>query len=1081
MAGCLIGTTEMTVTAIELDTLTRGGIGADIAHGRASLWILPGANRSTLAKLAGLYWANAWNFDDSLDFAAMCRAANPSREPWLVSDAEADPEALQSASFIRIYQLGSSNTEKASQGLRKIKAEQLKLRASHFGGSLFIFGDVERHEDEVSLICEIAPQLKICVLSDAKISIATTKEIFQWSDSLTHFIDVFSQSAASVASAEVLDLKDAPGIKLPQTLIDELGGDWTLLTRKETAPSAISQGLFDQFLSGEATWPVYAAGGAYVRFVWKPAPDNTDKQAIDFKEELIQIIRGLDETEVDPRDALRQRIIFAEPGSGVTTLLRQLAVLSAQAGYPTLLSKPQPRNLMARSLGRTIGAIQDLWWQHRRGKGGGKGRIPVVVFIDKDAESASDTKMLAKSLSTVGREIVLVRVLERSRDEMNAARGVYLLPSEISEAELLALGAHLRKFAERHSLSPLPGDAEWRAYHEGLNQVARYSPGGSTDVEEVPHLFLIGIYPFVSERVADVNSLEQYYFQRWDRIQSQNVRSLIHTVAAAGVFNLSVPYNALRRHKDLDISELETPSSEVHRTIDAFVEWRALGTNLAGWYLRIRHPLVGRLLCRAIDPVEGEVPFRPMLGILSQLTTKSDDLWFAENLVVRTGQNFRTSSPAFSLESDTPVQKAARAIFDAIPAALKEASRPISHHEARYHIHIIHACLAALERPQSTTLPPNQIRAVLDEEVALSSEWLDRALRIHASLEPEGNIYNTYARLKFAYAAAFRGTDPERFQETFQDGLNLQELAIECDATNGYALYQFVQQIVEAAPVSGSSWSSEKQLELLSRAEARLTDLMRLQQENRWRNIDPIEAEVQLGTLLAKHYETIAKLPNLQHLMDQFRIKNPEAAIRILVRLYVGKDAFEKVFRSGSAEKLRQYRQELFELPSKTPRGLLYLYRLFISDPQGRLKFKDRLDVLTELKRKSPQQFLPYWHDEASLLCQLDNLPAGAQRFAELRAYRQAQEAQWFWLNERVLLAHNGSVRPRVMTLSVINPEEGWARFKNTNVRLRYQPQQFQPLSRNEPFRAYVRFTIYGLQAVPEQLAQQDFKALELS
>jgi hypothetical protein len=334
----------------------------------------------------------------------------------------------------------------------------------------------------------------------------------------------------------------------------------------------------------------------------------------------------------------------------------------------------------------------------------------VVIFIDKDAESASDLQALAKSLSAVGRGVVLVRVIERSRDDMRDARGVYLMPSEISEPELLALGAHLREFAERHSLAQMPGDAEWRAYHQGLNQIARYSPTiAASDLEEIPHLFLIGIYPFVSERITDVNSLEQYYFQKWDRLESANVKSIIHTIAAAGVFNLSIPYNALRRHAQLDLSELESPGSNVHRTIETFIEWRNQGTNLEGRYLRIRHPIIGGLLCRAIDPVEGAVPFRPILGILSRLTTKADDLWFAETLVFRIGQNFRANSSAFSLESDTPMQKAARASFDAIPRSLKEISRPIAHHEARYHIHIIHACIDGLERPQSTTLTPEQI------------------------------------------------------------------------------------------------------------------------------------------------------------------------------------------------------------------------------------------------------------------------------------------------------------------------------------------------------------------------------------
>ncbi len=147
---------------------------------------------------------------------------------------------------------------------------------------------------------------------------------------------------------------------------------------------------------------------------------------------------------------------------------------------------------------------------------------------------------------------------------------------------------------------------EWLAYHQGLNQISRYSPGPQrTVMENLPHLFLIGIHPFISERIKDINSLEQYYFQRWDSISSANVKAIVHSIAAAGAFTLSVPYNALRRHTELDLSELETPHSKTHRTIETFIEWRHEGTNLQNWYLRVRHPLVAFLLCRSIDRRRG--------------------------------------------------------------------------------------------------------------------------------------------------------------------------------------------------------------------------------------------------------------------------------------------------------------------------------------------------------------------------------------------------------------------------------------------------------------------------------------------
>ncbi len=1073
------------MTTIRLKNISDSRLANDVLVGRSSLWLLPGVRQEALAELANLYWENVWNLDPSTDFAELVQNASSGREPLVVSDADADPESFHARKYVRIYQIPMEKRVTASPALQRIKTEQLKLRVSQIGGVLFVVGPIAQHLDDLDIIREVGPQLRICILTEnegADDFAAGSHDIFLWPNTLEDFAEEYESCSVSISAPHILDLKEAKGVEVPAGLLDELGEDWTLVTRDKISPYPVDQGSFDGFLNGDRVWSVFASGGAYLRSLLAPLKCSQDgnRQKIDFLKEILCITHEIDATQVDPRDSLRQLIIFAESGSGITTYLRQLGVLIAQAGYPTLISNSLPRKLSPQSLGRVVGAIQDLWWRNRRGPGTGTGRIPVVILIDKDAENVADGKSIAKLLASIGREIVLVRAFERSRDEMKEAAGAYLLPSEVDEAELLELGRHLREFANRHSLASIPGDSEWLAYHEGVRRIARYSVVAKGSQEEaLPYLFLIGISPFIWERIADVNSLEQYFLEKWDALESRNLKAIVQTVAAAGSFNLSVPYNALRRHSDLDLAELEHPHAELHRAIDRFLEWRAAGTNVQGWYLRIRHPVVGKLLCRAIDPVEGSVPYRPIVGVLKQLTTKPDDKWFAESLVYRVGQNFRRDSPSFSLETDTPMQKAARAIFAAIPPSLKDISRPIAHHEARYHIHVIHACLQALEKPQTTTLTAEQIRRILEDEERQSSDWLERALRIQESFEPDSNVYNTYARLKFAYADSLPRDDIEAYREAFLGGIDLQERSIEADSTNGHSIFQFVQQIIEAHPPSDETWSADERLDLLSRAEARLSDLITLQQENRWRNVDPVEAEVQLGSLLARHIDQISKLPELGDKIESFRIRHPEAAIRILIRLLIGSSTFSKAFGSpGKAEQLRAYRDELLLIPQKTARGLLYLYRLFIDDPQGRMCFRQRLSVLTELKRRSRDQFLPYWHDEAALLCQLDNLPEGARRFAELRQFRQAQDAQWFWMNERVLLEPDAPVRLRPLSITALDTIEGWARFQNLNVRFRYQPQHFPKVVRSQTFKAYIRFTLYGLQAVPEELAQRDLDAL---
>lgn len=440
------------MTIPKLRTFEESEIGRDILRRRTSLWILPLTSASTLNFLATLHWENVWNFEGSVDFASMLRGSQPSREPLVVTDASADPETFRASAYVRVYQMVNADRAQFSKSLQRIKIEQLKLRISQVGGTIFVVGDVLKNWEDVELIGEIAPQLNVCLVPEPEdlLSLDQSRErVFLWSAGIGELRRQYAMDIGQGAINNLLDLKDARGVAIPSTTLEELTPNWTLLTRDKITHDSVSQSLFDEFLNGKAEWQVYAAGGAYLRPLLAPRKEGGEGQRAKarFPDELLRIVRKLDQAEIDPRDSLRQIIIFSEPGSGTTTFLRQLAVSTAQAGYPVLISNPLPRNLTPHILGRVVGEIQDLWWQHRRGPGSGTGRLPVVIFIDKDAEDVVDGKSIAKALGSIGREVVLVRAVERSRDDMKDAPGAYLMPSEIDEDELLALGAHLRAFA----------------------------------------------------------------------------------------------------------------------------------------------------------------------------------------------------------------------------------------------------------------------------------------------------------------------------------------------------------------------------------------------------------------------------------------------------------------------------------------------------------------------------------------------------------------------------------------------------------------------------------------------------------
>nr|VFK67109.1 MAG: hypothetical protein BECKUNK1418G_GA0071005_11263 [Candidatus Kentron sp. UNK]VFK71083.1 MAG: hypothetical protein BECKUNK1418H_GA0071006_10503 [Candidatus Kentron sp. UNK] len=271
-----------------------------------------------------------------------------------------------------------------------------------------------------------------------------------------------------------------------------------------------------------------------------------------------------------------------------------------------------------------------------------------------------------------------------------------------------------------------------------------------------------------------------------------------------------------------------------------------------------------------------------------------------------------------------------------------------------------------------------------------------------------------------------------------------------------------------------------------------LIELVKLHEENRWRNIEPVEAEKQLGRLVQDQVEAVEKLLGDGASTVAFSAHNPEAILFLEVRKICGDRRLEEAFKAQAlVAPLREKRCQLLELPNRSSRGDSFLYRLFLEDREGgRLEFRIRLDILQELKRKDPEQFLPFKQDEAALYCQLDQLDVGFGKFEELRQFRTNNRAQWFWFNERALIEVDadgkgvkvdGKVRSRKMTLEVIDALSGWSRIRGTNIRVKYQPYQFGELKQRQVFISPIRFTLNGLQATPEHMLESDMQEMGLS
>lgn len=1030
---------------------------------------------NSVQTVSALPWSNVWCVDSTVNFSDLAAKENTEKRFIEIDKYNENIIDFPANEFTRLFNFPINNEGQSSQST-ELNRLSLKGLVSSVVGLIIVIGPLNSENiDDILLIRERAPQLSVLVVPQNEgdsIPSIVAENALVWSGGLEALLS--EMQSVKPKEGLHLNLKDCESFELDARCVEQIESCWTLLDARKTELSSISQETFDAFLNGQPVWGVFTAGGCYQRLlVDKLLTTETHGQKVNLTDVVLSTASELEASEFDPRNLTRQIRIFSEQGSGTTTCLRNAGVQVARAGYPVILTNPQVNNLKPEAVIDMIVHVQDEW---RRGVGDrrdSRGNLPFIIFIDRDVDEQIASH-LARAIGSLSRETVFIRAYERDREEIDRATDVLTLHAEVTETEAIGLGAHLRNFAQRYNLKPIPSDDEWKAYHSGLTHMLRHEIGGIGANDDVPHLLLIGIQPFIAERVRDSNTLEQYYFKHWDQIEDDNVKELVEIIAAAGVYNLSIPYDVLRRSKELDLTKLEKGGKEELRKIDLFIDWQNNGFLTKNWYLRVRHPILGRLLSRSIDPIEGDVPYRKLLPLLKELGTKEDDLWFAEALITKSAKQFKRAAPSFSLETDTPLQRAARAFFSAIPEYVRKYSRVIRHHEARYHMHVIHACLSALTSPATTTLSERQVRSVLEGEYEVARKLLEDARDIESKFEPIKNVYNTSAALFFDIADVME--TPSDALEQFKEAMDMQEAAIAEDPIDAMSRYQFVHRILQS--LQTQELSDDEKLKIYSRAAARYDELVHLYEERRLRNIDPIDAEIQIGKLQQEYSRALSQIPDAENKIRKFIAKEPEAgAILSCFRCLNGKSVREGFSDAKIADELRKIRDELDAVESKNSRSILFLYRLYTEDPLGRIDFDSRLRLLGELKRVSPNEYLPYWHDEAALLCQVDNLVAGSAKFRELRAFRQNARSSWYWLNERVLLEHSS---PRKMTFVVSDEMNGWAHFQSTNVLIKFQTNQFPGLKKQHAFSGYVRFTLAGMQVVSQQYAEADIASMGL-
>lgn len=1060
-----------------------------------SLWIGEGTIHSEITKLFCLPIKQIW-LDTNFDFSHLQNSDGSSKSfIYTDSDDQTHKHHLHD-NLTLIHATSAASTPKTAnlnKSLIQLWDIKQKAKLQDISGVVLFAGELDYLKNDLNFLFETSPTLQILLLQKNDIAkFQPGRSCFYWKNSISSFAKQVQQLLEGRNDLYSLYVRgsDENRLKLSfdQPLLNDLEISWHIISARDLSQRLVTQAIYDRFLEGYPEWPVFLAHGVYARpTATIPLRQSKSQSAhAGFVDQVSFVLHNLWKEGDNPTQSLRQILLYTEPGSGSTTLLRLAAIKSAESGFPTILLRRNAGNFRSRSVERFITNLQELM-RSTQEEQRSLISVPICIIMDKEGEQLYRTSALAKRLTALNTKIVLIRCLERSAEEITkinrrTLQDAFWLPATIFDEDVLKIRLAMESICDEFSLEPMPPESEWHAYAANFREGLEFFGVGQVHLD---FLFFICMSVFVKQHTTTERAIGRYYYRKWREIGEDSIQELVLVLAVLGYYRLSLPLEiAIRKYMNA-LEKYMNAEDGKKRQIDALFAWDSHAANRGQQALFIRHPGISQLLCRYIQPEESIFPYRAIIPLIKSLGTKEEDRWLAAQMAYELGRHFgsRSNRGMISIEIESALQRAARHIFGAMPSETKTISRIIQHHEARYHIAIVRACLAAMRTPKRTRLKVPEIYALARQHYEKAVMRLGEALDIREWGERDANILNTMATNEFIIAGLI--ASGQKFRAHFYSGLDYLDKALADDPTNYIVLSQYVDRVLSGLERK-SGWYDKQVLELLGKAESNLSTLLLLMAEKRFVVAEKdvvAEEEVDFQGLVVRLVAMLRKLKNAGVNYKLEKGLSRETRTLIEIRELCDRDAIESALRDPKRnQRLLELRQRLEDDKRATWRGIIYAYRMYVADQQGRLCFERRMQLIKRIADIDEVRFQQFRHDEAALLCQRELFEEGEQRFLALRHERQAGDMGWLWLNERVLVDEAGF--PRRVLIKVVDQVAGWALLEGTNVRVKFQPYQWRELESGEFTESYIRFRVVGLQAIPTdqlRVIKADLKQMGLA
>lgn len=538
----------------------------------------------------------------------------------------------------------------------------------------------------------------------------------------------------------------------------------------------------DEFISffrdPSSSWRPYAAG----------LPWDRSGHAL---QSLLAILQRL---EVQGSTEGTLATIAAEPGSGATTFVRQLAWHCASKGYPVLVSQQTLTVPDSLKMSNFLNRVRRLAASDPESSY----EVPWVIVFDRPHWETDDLARFLRDLRRDGRPVCIMAVTgTRRRLPMPDA-----LPEEelatlthiVEKQEALELGQHLDRFLRPHGLTrPL---TEWERFHQ------QHKVG-----VDVSH-FWIALSFWIQGHYDLTETIQERIYRSFkDHASNLGLKQAILDIAALSAQGIRTPDRVLSTPSDSD-----WPVS--HLLEDALADLAYMGLlkfqTDGERYWCIVHDILGQQLLNALfqdfsmrksmgleDAQEG---VHLQLLILQRIAQRSE---LGERALRNLGEQFAMT--VFKVDPDDGRAVFARywrdviAALEAMPASLRDGSRVFRHHAA-----ISRRRIAKLDGPFFNVSSAD--REQLLQDAISDVEYALTAIPYERGGESDLNLYNSLAHAYFDLAEELaQKEDKEHLVATLRNkGNEAAQRVFEEDPTNSFTIVTYVRNLFARAALDPS-------------------------------------------------------------------------------------------------------------------------------------------------------------------------------------------------------------------------------------------------------------------------------------